>query len=69
MLEEDEEADEDQLKSQYGSSFRTFDGTDYSSIATIDIKKNIFDLATDRTDCFLAIVEVSNTNFVKKKIK
>lgn len=57
MLEEDEEVDEDQLKSPYGSSFRTFDATDYSSIATIDIKKNIFDLATDRTDCFLAIVE------------
>lgn len=57
MLEEEAEMDEDQLKSPYGSSFRTFDATDYSSIATIDIKKNIFDLATDQSDCFLAIVE------------
>lgn len=57
VLQEEEEADEEQPKSPYGSSFRTFDSTDYSSIATIDIKKNIFDMATDRTDCFLAIVE------------
>lgn len=57
MLEEEVEMDEDQLKSPYGSSFRTFDAIDYSSIATIDIKKNIFDLATDKSDCYLAIVE------------
>ncbi|XP_022253323.1 DDB1- and CUL4-associated factor 1-like [Limulus polyphemus] len=57
MLEEESDIDEDQMKSSFGSSFRTFNGTDYSSIATIDIKKNIFDLATDQSDCFLAVVE------------
>ncbi|XP_076304060.1 lisH and WD40 domain-containing protein mahjong isoform X1 [Tachypleus tridentatus] len=57
MLEEESDIDEDQMKSSFGSSFRTFNGTDYSSIATIDIKKNIFDLATDQSDCYLAVVE------------
>lgn len=28
--------------------------------ATIDIKKNIFDLCTDSSDCYLAVVEVRN---------
>ena len=34
QLEEDEELAEDQMKSPFGSSFRTFDATDYSNIGT-----------------------------------
>jgi len=30
--DEDDALDDNQVKSPYGSSFRTFDGTDYSSI-------------------------------------
>lgn len=44
-------------KSPYGSTFRTFDASDYSIIATTDVKKTIFDLCTDKTDSYLAIIE------------
>ena len=29
-----------------------------SSTATIDVKRNIFDLCTDTKDCYLAVIEV-----------
>lgn len=29
------------------------------SLATIDVKRNIFDLCTDTKDCYLAVIEVS----------
>ncbi|XP_018620386.2 DDB1- and CUL4-associated factor 1-like isoform X1 [Scleropages formosus] len=59
MLQADDEEDmmEQQLKSPFGSSFRTFDATDYKPIATIDVKRNIFDLCTDTKDCYLAVIE------------
>ncbi|KAL4655686.1 protein VPRBP-like [Arapaima gigas] len=59
MLQADEEDEmmEQQMKSPFGSSFRTFDATDYKPIATIDVKRNIFDLCTDTKDCYLAVIE------------
>lgn len=57
ISEEEGEMLEGQVKSPFGSSFRTFDATDYSNIATNDIKKNIFDLCTNESDCYLAIIE------------
>lgn len=57
MFEEESPDDEHQFKSPFGSSFRTFDATDYSSIATIDIKKMIYDLAVDPGDNFIAVIE------------
>ncbi|KAF4109544.1 hypothetical protein G5714_008796 [Onychostoma macrolepis] len=59
MLQADDEDDmmEQQMKSPFGSSFRTFDATDYKPIATIDVKRNIFDLCTDTKDCYLAVIE------------
>ncbi|XP_041347553.1 DDB1- and CUL4-associated factor 1-like [Gigantopelta aegis] len=55
---DDNENLEDRYRSQYGSTLRTFDATDYSSIGTMDLKtKSIFDLCTDKSDCFLAVVE------------
>lgn len=57
--DDDEDEEEYQTKkSPFGSSFRTFDGTDYSNIATIDVKKSIFGLCTDSSDCKLAVIEV-----------
>ncbi|KAJ8047078.1 DDB1- and CUL4-associated factor 1 [Holothuria leucospilota] len=53
---EDEELT-DGTKCPFGSSFRTFDATDYKPIATIDVKKNIYDLATDPMDMYLAVLE------------
>lgn len=85
MLQADEEDDamDQQMKSPFGSSFRTFDATDYKPIsrrdflcvvwmsvcfqnhssffllsATVDVKRNIFDLCTDTKDCYLAVIEV-----------
>jgi len=45
------------LLGPFESSFRTFDATDYQPIATIDVKKTIFDLCTDVTDSFVAVIE------------
>lgn len=50
------EDDEDSQR-LFSSSFRTFHASDYSSIATIDIKRNIYDLKPDESDYFLAVVE------------
>ena len=56
--DEDDEDGQKTKKSPFGSSFRTFDGTDYSNIATVDVKKSIFGLCTDSSDCYLAVIEV-----------
>uniref|UniRef100_A0A4W5QJ73 DDB1- and CUL4-associated factor 1 n=1 Tax=Hucho hucho TaxID=62062 RepID=A0A4W5QJ73_9TELE len=60
MLQADDDDDimEMQTKTPFGSSFRTFNATDYKPIATIDVKRNIFDLCTDTKDCYLAVIEV-----------
>uniref|UniRef100_A0A7N8X7K8 DDB1- and CUL4-associated factor 1 n=1 Tax=Mastacembelus armatus TaxID=205130 RepID=A0A7N8X7K8_9TELE len=60
MLQADDEDDamDQQMKSPFGSSFRTFDATHYKPIATVDVKRNIFDLCTDTKDCYLAVIEV-----------
>jgi len=50
------------LLGPYESSFRTFDATDYQPIATIDVKKTIFDLCTDVSDCFVAVIENQATS-------
>ncbi|XP_055016136.1 DDB1- and CUL4-associated factor 1-like isoform X2 [Boleophthalmus pectinirostris] len=59
MLQADDDDDsvDQQMKSPFGSSFRTFDATDYKPITTVDVKRNIFDLCTDSKDCYLAIIE------------
>ncbi len=55
---EDDLYDPPKVKNTLGSSFRTFDATDYSLISTVDIKKNIYDLCADNTDNYLAVIEV-----------
>ncbi|XP_016524477.1 protein VPRBP-like [Poecilia formosa] len=59
MLQADDEHDvmDQQVTSPFGSSFRTFDATDYKPIATLDVKRNIFDLCTDTKDHYLAVIE------------
>ncbi|KAL2101978.1 hypothetical protein ACEWY4_003739 [Coilia grayii] len=57
QADDDDDMLEQQMKSPFGSSFRTFDATDYKPIATIDVKRNIFDLCTDTKDCYLAVIE------------
>lgn len=41
----------------FDSSFKTVDAVDYSSIATIDVKKKIYTLAVNKYDTQVAIVE------------
>lgn len=41
----------------FDSSFKTVDAVDYSSIATIDVKKKIYTLAVNRYDTQIALVE------------
>ncbi|KAL3222634.1 hypothetical protein MRX96_028410 [Rhipicephalus microplus] len=53
--------DDDDSARLLSSSFRTFHASDYSSIATIDIKRNIYDLKPDESDYFLAVVENQGT--------
>ncbi|XP_067026010.1 DDB1- and CUL4-associated factor 1-like isoform X2 [Acropora muricata] len=50
------------LLGPYESSFRTFDATDHQLIATMDVKKTIFDLCTDINDCFVAVIEHPTLN-------
>lgn len=59
MLQDNDEDDamSQQMKSPFGSSFRTFDATDYKPIATVDVKRNIFDMCTDSKDYYLAVIE------------
>lgn len=51
-LEQDLEDD-----TAFDSSFKTVDAVDYSSIATIDVKKKIYTLAVNRYDTQIAVVE------------
>ncbi|KAH3892821.1 hypothetical protein DPMN_016951, partial [Dreissena polymorpha] len=55
----DEELDtETERHSPYGSIFRTLDTTNYSLIATVDVKsRSITDISTDKMDSYLAVVE------------
>ena len=47
-------------KSPYSSTLRTFDSTNYNSIATFETKaQSICDICTDNTDSCLALVEQS----------
>ncbi|XP_060078486.1 DDB1- and CUL4-associated factor 1-like [Ylistrum balloti] len=58
QIDQEPDAAEEKVRSPYGSTFRTFDSKDYSSIATIDVKSgSIADLCCDKADCFLAVVE------------
>ncbi|KAF5284193.1 hypothetical protein FQR65_LT00193 [Abscondita terminalis] len=55
---------EDGEDQTFETSFKTVDASDYSSIATFDVKRNVYDLAINRFDSQIAIVEnigVSNT--------
>ncbi|CAH2000052.1 unnamed protein product [Acanthoscelides obtectus] len=51
------EQEMDDGDSTFDSSFKTVDAIDYSSIATIDVKRSIYDLAVDRFDTQIALVE------------
>ncbi|XP_005091731.1 DDB1- and CUL4-associated factor 1 [Aplysia californica] len=54
----DDEPSETVVRRDYASTLRTFDATDYTSIGTFDLKTNsIFDVAVDRNDLLLGIVE------------
>ncbi|XP_069101399.1 DDB1- and CUL4-associated factor 1-like isoform X2 [Argopecten irradians] len=59
-IQVDQETDisKEKVRSPFGSTFRTFDSKDYSSIATVDVKSgSIADLCCDQADTLLAVVE------------
>jgi len=53
---EEEGGKEEQM---YDSSFKTLDASDYSSIATIDVKRCIYGLCCNKYDTQIAVVENS----------
>lgn len=55
----DDQFDMQKVRNEFKTSFRTFDSHDYSTIATIDLKKAIYDLAVSYGDEHLALVESS----------
>merc|ERR1719187_2281603 len=50
-----EQETEDETK--FETAFKTFEASDYSSIATIETKKSVLGLCTSRQDLMLAVVE------------
>eukprot|EP01135_Chromosphaera_perkinsii_P008746 Nk52_evm79s1444 gene=Nk52_evmTU79s1444 len=48
----------------YGSSFRTYDATDYGLISVVDLEKSIVHLSCDNTDNYIAVVENNLNNTV-----
>ncbi|KAL2722494.1 protein mahjong [Vespula squamosa] len=48
---------ESEDESQYVTSFKTLDALDYSNIATCDVKRGVYDLACNKFDTQIAIVE------------
>lgn len=41
----------------YDSNFKSLDSYDYTSIATVDVKRNIYDMSVNKTGSQIAIVE------------
>ncbi|KAJ8687973.1 hypothetical protein QAD02_023768 [Eretmocerus hayati] len=48
---------ENEDESHYVTSFKTLDALDYSNIATFDVKRGIYDLACNKFDTQIAVVE------------
>ncbi|XP_068246230.1 DDB1- and CUL4-associated factor 1 isoform X2 [Palaemon carinicauda] len=46
----------------FETSFKTVDAADYSSIATVDVRRVVSSLAINRTDTQVAVVETESTN-------
>ena len=46
--------------------FSVFELVVFSFSATVDVKRNIFDLCTDTKDCYLAVIEVLLIKFSLK---
>ncbi|XP_053723748.1 DDB1- and CUL4-associated factor 1-like [Synchiropus splendidus] len=56
-LDDEDDVMEKPNKSPFESSFRTLNASDYKPIATLDVKRHIFDLCADSRDCYLALIE------------
>lgn len=51
--------EESEKEPMYDSSFKTLDAGDYSSIATIDVKRCIYGVCTNKYDTQIAVIENS----------
>lgn len=58
--------------SNYDSKFKTYktlDSYDYSSIATVDVKRNIYDLSVNKFGSQIAIVEnLGNVDSIQESV-
>ncbi|XP_023037597.1 protein mahjong isoform X2 [Drosophila willistoni] len=59
-------ADRDEVMETYDTSFNVLDAYDYSSIATIDVKRNINDLSVSANGSLIAVVE-DHTSYDSKQ--
>ncbi|KAH9527021.1 hypothetical protein DERF_001069 [Dermatophagoides farinae] len=64
----DEDEDKHFHEISHQSSFRTFDGYDYSPIATIDVKRSINSLAIDSKDRMIALIENINETYFSDSV-
>lgn len=63
-----EEAQTEFEDKKFDTSFRTFDGYDYTNIATIELKRYIQAMAVDQCDRHIAIIENSPTHNFNENI-
>jgi len=54
---------------KFETSFRTFDCSDYSSIATIEIKKQVVGLAPRPDDTIIGVVEQSSNDMIESVVR
>lgn len=65
-LQLEQEYDDEQ---KFETSFRTFDCSDYSSIATIEVKKSVLGLCPNWDDMTIGVVEQGSSDLIESVVR